>query len=335
MTRPRIVVSNPVHPPVLDLLRREGDVIANPSPTPWTPAELAEHIADASALMAFMPDRVDGKLLAGAPRLRIVACALRGYDNFDIEACTRSGVWVSIVPDLLIAPTAELAIGLAIALGRHVRPADQLVRSGAHRGWRAAFYGSGLAGAVVGIVGMGRLGQAIAKRLQAFDCAQLLGVDPIAFDLDGVTRVSLEQALADAHYLVVAAPLTPRTLALINAEALAHARAGQLIINVGRGSVVDETAVADALEEGRLGGYAADVFGFEDWAVPGRPEGIDVRLLSLPNTLFTPHLGSAVREVRLQIELCAAGNIVAALQGRNPPEAINHPSPVRAGAAHA
>lgn len=325
MTRPRIVVTNPVHPPVLELLRQEGEVVANPSPVPWTPAELAARSADASALMAFMPDRVDGEFLAGAPRLQIVACALRGHDNFDVDACTRSGVWVSTVPELLIAPTAELAIGLAIGLARNVRLADPVVRSGSHHGWRAAFYGSGLAGAVVGIVGMGKLGQAIAKRLGAFDCARVLGVDPRPFAPEGAAPVSLKQALADADYLFLAAPLTQHTLALVDAKALAHARAGQLIINVGRGSVVDEGAVADALFEGRLAGYASDVFAFEDWAVPGRPAGIDERLLSLPNTLFTPHLGSAVRDVRLQIELCAAGNIVAALQGREPPDAINQP----------
>ncbi|MBA3479432.1 MAG: hydroxyacid dehydrogenase, partial [Lautropia sp.] len=208
MMRPCIVITNPVHPPVLDLLQEAGEVVANASIAPWTRAELSERIAGASAIMAFMPDCVDADLLAQAPDLQIVACALKGYDNFDVDACTRAGVWVSIVPDLLIAPTAELAIGLAIGLARNVRLSDLHVRSGAHRGWRADFYGSGLAGAAVGIVGMGKLGSAIAQRLQGFGCGRVLGVDPRPFALDYVSRASLDQALAEADYLFVAAPLS-------------------------------------------------------------------------------------------------------------------------------
>lgn len=326
MTRPRILVSNRVHAEVAGRLAAAGELDMNTSIEPWSGEELRARIPGATALMGFMPDCVDQALLDRAPQLRIVACALKGFDNYDIEACTRAGVWVSIVPDLLIAPTAELALGLAIGLARQIRPADLHVRSGAHRSWRAAFFGSGLEGAVVGIVGMGRLGRAIAARLQGFGCRSVLGVEPVATPHPGVENVSLAEALARADYLFLATPLTAGSIGLLNATNLALCKPGQFIINVGRGSVVDEEAVADALAGGRLGGYAADVFAFEDWALPGRPSGVCARLRAMENTLLTPHLGSAVSQVRLAIEQCAADNILAALAGERPPDAINQPA---------
>jgi phosphonate dehydrogenase len=131
--------------------------------------------------------------------------------------------------------------------------------------------------------------------------------------------------MARADFVFVAVPLTADSLSLIGAPQIAAAKTGQLLINVGRGSVVDETAVLQALDAGRLGGYAADVFACEDWSLPGRPERIDARLLAHPNTVFTPHLGSAVRNVRLAIEHRAADNIIAVLQGGVPTDPINRP----------
>src|SRR5205085_9552568 len=121
---------------------------------------------NAEAIMAFMPDRLDADLLDACPRLRIVAGALKGYDNFDHAACTKRGVWLTIVPDLLTVPTAELTIGLMIAVGRNILPGDRLVRTGTFRGWRAQLYGTGLEGSTVGIIGMGAVGRAIAERLR-------------------------------------------------------------------------------------------------------------------------------------------------------------------------
>lgn len=276
-------------------------------------------------MMGFMTDRVDERVLDGAAALQIVACALKGFDSYDVEACTRRGVWVSIVPDLLTEPTAELAVGLAISLGRHVRPADQWVRSGAFEGWRPTFYGTGLAGSLVAVVGLGQVGRAIVRRLAGFDC-QILGVDPDPVGVDGVTPAALVAAVGRADYVFLAAPLTPRTRHFISRELLATARHGSLWINVGRGSVVDEDAIADALHAGAIGGYAADVFAFEDWSLPDRPSVIPKRLLAHPATLFTPHIGSAVTTVRRAIEHRAADNIIAVLEGRTPPDAINRPS---------
>jgi lactate dehydrogenase-like 2-hydroxyacid dehydrogenase len=134
--RPRILVTNRVHGEVLAWLAAFGDVDANTALAPWSADEVRSRAAAADAVLAFMPDRIDAAFLAGCPRLKIVACALKGFDNFDVEACTAAGVWLTVVPDLLTAPTAELAIGLAIALARYIRDGDTVIRSGAFEGWR-------------------------------------------------------------------------------------------------------------------------------------------------------------------------------------------------------
>jgi phosphonate dehydrogenase len=321
---PRIVVTNWVHDDVLARLARLGEVDANTSRAPWPRHEVMRRAGDADALLAFMPDRIDGEFLKACPRLRAVACALKGYDNFDVEACTAAGVWVSIVPDLLTNPTAELAVGLAIGLGRRVREGDAVVRSGVFDGWRPILYGQGLDGATVAIVGMGAVGRAIAARLAGFG-PTLLGVDPQAPCPPGVAAAKLDDALPQSDYAIVAAPLTAATRHLIGRTAIARLKPQALLINIGRGSVVDEAAVAEVLEVGRLGGYAADVFELEDWALASRPRAIDPRLLAHPRTLFTPHLGSAVDGVRRAIAMRAAENIADVLSGSPPRDAINAP----------
>lgn len=322
--QPKIVLTHPVHEPVRQRLATAGTVVMNPHVEPWTRAQLQAHLADADAMMGFMTDHVDLPLLRSAPRLAIVACALKGFDNYDVPACTEAGVWVSIVPDLLTEPTAELALGLAISLARHVRAGDNLIRQGRFQGWRAQLYGSGLAGAEVAVLGLGAVGQAIIERLQGFGCARLHGIDPQP-RIPALQQLPLAAVLARTDHVFVAAPLTPQSLHLLDAQTLAHCKPGQFIINVGRGAVVDEQAIADALDSGQLAGYAADVFACEDWALPGRPHSVPERLRNSSRTLLTPHLGSAVASVRLAIEHRAADNIIAALQGQVPRDAINQP----------
>lgn len=323
---PRIVVTHRIHAEVAERLAAHGELDLNPGPAPWSREDLALRLRHADAMLAFMTDRVDSALLAGAPRLRIVACALKGHDNFDAEACARAGVMLSFVPDLLTEPTAELAVGLAIAAGRRLREAEALVRSGAFAGWQAALYGTGLAGATVSVLGMGRVGRAIVDRLHGFGCARILGVDPVM--RHPVARsVALADALSESTHLFLALPLTRETRGLFGAQAIAMCRPGQIVVNVGRGSVVDESAVARGLEDGRLGAYAADVHAFEDWALDDRPATVHPALLASDRTVLTPHVGSAVREVRLAIEHRAADNLIAALKGVTPPNLV--PSPRR------
>ncbi|MDP2409210.1 MAG: phosphonate dehydrogenase [Pseudolabrys sp.] len=319
---PRILVTNWAYPETLQQLAAAGTVDANPERTVWPREEIIRRAAEADAIMAFMPDCIDAAFLKHCAKLRVVACALKGFDNFDVASCTAAGVWLAIVPDLLTEPTAELGVGLAIGLGRMIRDGDAIVRAGQFEGWRPVLYGTGLHKSTVTIIGMGKVGCAIAQRLSGFGCT-LLGVDPGAEMPPGVTGRDLRSALAESDYVVLAAPLTPASHHLIGKAALAAMKPGALLINIGRGSVVDENAVADALEQGRLGGYAADVFEMEDWALPDRPLTIDPRLRTHPRTLFTPHLGSAVAQVRRAIEARAVVNILDALAGRRPRDAIN------------
>ena len=332
MHRPAAVVTNRAFPETLELLSRHCEVRANQSDEPLPRGEILRRAADAEGLLAFMPDSIDEAFLAGCPRLRVVACALKGCDNFDIDACTRRGVWLSIVPDLLTEPTAELAIGLAIGLGRHVLGADRVVREGRFAGWRPTFYGASLDGSTVAILGAGRVGRAIARKLSGFSC-EVLMTDAVQHEPAPANArfASMDEALARADFLILAVPLEAGTLHLVNRGWLARARPGALLINPARGSVVDEAAVAEALASGRLAGYAADVYEFEDWARPDRPAGIDPRLIAFADrTLFTTHIGSAVRSVRLAIELDAAHNLIEALSGGRPHGAVNEPARVAA-----
>ncbi|HET6306312.1 MAG TPA: phosphonate dehydrogenase [Rhodopila sp.] len=330
-TRPIIVATHRIFPETRRMLESAGTLIAPEGDAESLPhARVLEATKDAQAIMAFMPDSVDDAFLAARPQLRIVAAALKGYDNFDGEACARRGVWLTIVPDLLTIPSAELAIGLMIGLARHIRAGDAHVRSGTFNGWRPEFYGRGMAGETVGFIGMGAIGRAMAERLRPFGMT-LLYTDPKPLpeateQALNVTRLPFEDVVARADYLVSAAPLAPTTHHLLGADSLSRIKPGALLINPSRGSVVDEQAVAAALHDGRLGGYAADVFEMEDWLLPARPRTIAPELLNHPNTLFTPHLGSAVIQARQQIEACAATNILDCLSGRPPRDAIYGPA---------
>ncbi len=315
----RIVCTARVFPETRATLAALGEVLHPDGESPWPAPLLHERLAAAQAAMVFMPDRVDDAWLDAAPRLRVLACALKGYDNIDVAACQARGVAVSIVPDLLTAPTAELAVALTLGLARQLRAGDAAVRAG-FEGWRPALYGLGLDDATVAILGLGRLGAAIAARLAPFGCT-LLGVDP-ARDAPGVLRLPLEAALMQADVVVAALPLLPETRGLLDAAMLALLPPHALLVNIGRGSTVRETAVLQALQAGRLGGYAADVFEMEDWALADRPRAIDPALLAHPATLFTPHLGSATIAARRAIELRAAANIADVLEGRAARDAL-------------
>ena len=315
-TNPKVVVTARAFPQTADLLSSAGlNVVSNQSTEPWTREELISHAHDAQAILAFMTDSVDEDLLDACPNLQLIACALKGYDNFCVDLCAERGVAVTAVPDLLTEPTAELALLLALGLGRRIREADDVVRSGRFQGWRPTLYGTGLAGATVGIYGAGAVGQAVAKRIRGFGPKRIIYRDIAAAPATNVepqmeSADNLDELMQQCDFVFVCTPLNKTTFHAIDAEILAKAKPGLLLANVSRGSCVDEGAVADALHSGLLGGYAADVFEFEDWILDGRPKDIDPRLMSHPRTLFSPHLGSAVTTTRRDIELAAAEEIV-------------------------
>lgn len=323
----QIVLTHRVHEEVLEYLAPCGELVANQTAETLPREEVTRRAANADAMMAFMPDKIDAAFLAACPRLKIVGAALKGFDNFDVAVCTARGVWLTVVPDLLTVPTAELTIGLLIGITRQIRQGDGWVRSGQFAGWRPEFYGLGMAGSTIGIVGMGAIGQAIADRLRGWD-ARILYTDRsrIASDAEarlGVSWCEREALLRQADAIILALPLTAETQHLLDTESLKLTKRGAFLVNPCRGSVVDEAAVLDALQAGQLAGYAADVFEMEDWARADRPTMIAPALLSRADTLFTAHMGSAVRRVRLAIELRAAANIRQALLGQRPDDAIN------------
>ncbi len=177
--QPTVFITNRVHPEVLAFLGQFARVKSNPNIEPFSRERFFKEASRASALMVFMNDTLDAAALKQCPQLRIVAAALKGCDNFDVAACTARGVWFTIVPDLLTNPTAELAIALALGISRKVLEGDRIVRSGAYGGWRPILYGTGLHGRTAGIVGMGKLGRALASRLSAFGM-KILYTDPVA-----------------------------------------------------------------------------------------------------------------------------------------------------------
>lgn len=325
--KPKVVVTHWVHDDVLDHLRQFCTPVPVAGRTILSRAEVLDRAKDAAGLLACMTDHVDEHFLKHCPQLRIVSGTLKGYDNFDVAACTRRGVWLTALPDQLTTPTAELCIGLMIALMRHVLPGDRHVRSGTFRGWRPTFYGTGLSGSTVGILGMGHIGQALARRLRSFDMTVLYDtLKPLSGEQEtelGIRRAPLEELLATSHVVLPLLPLDTGTVKLFDRTTLAQMRPGAHLVNVSRGSLVDEAAVADALESGQLAGYAADTFAMEDWAQGGRPSGVEPRLLAHPHTLFTPHLGSAVDDVRRAMSHAAADQIAQALAGDRPEYAVN------------
>jgi len=329
-TKPRVVVTHWVHPEVIALLEERAEVAANLARETWQRARVIELAKDADALLAFMPDIVDAEFLNACPRLKIVAAALKGFDDFDVAAMTERGVWFTMVPDLLTAPTAELALALVLGIERRVSEGDRFVRSGRFAGWRPELYGTAVAGNIIGIVGMGAIGRNLGALLAGFD-SEILYYDQRRLDEyeeigRGWTYMELDRLLSIADFVVLCLPLSEETFHLIGARRLAAMKPGGFLVNVCRGSVVDERAVAEALEAGRLAGYAADVFELEDTSRPGRPEAIPRSLIEHPRTLFTPHLGSAVDEVRVKIERRCALNILQALKGETPQDAVNLPS---------
>ena len=332
--RPKVVITHWVHPEVLDCLRSVCEVVPNQTRVTLSPSEVLRRTKDADAMMVFMPDIVDRQFIEECRNLKIIAGAFKGYDNIDVDSCTRKGVWFTIVADLLTIPTAELAVGLVLSLARNILPGDRVVREGRFTGWRPILYGMGLHGRTAGIVGMGRIGQALARRLAGFEM-DLLYCDTAALDRKEeasmhLKRVVFDELLSASDYVILSLPLTEGSFHLINRESLGRMKEGAYLINMGRGSVVDETAIQDAIETGHLAGYAADVFEMEDLSRHDRPGSIPQGLIDDRRTVFTAHLGSAVDDVRRMIALDAAANILQALEGERPRGAINTPSRTKA-----
>jgi Lactate dehydrogenase and related dehydrogenases len=321
-----VVVTHWLHAEVLTYLQQFANVHHPTKPGEiWSRKRIVKEAANADALVTCMADAVDDAFLQACPQLKIIAATLKGYDSYDVDACTKHGVWLTNVPDMIIPPTAELALSLALGIMRNVRQGDEIVRSGNFAGWRPRQYGTSLSGSAVGLVGMGALGKSIAQLLSPFGLSQSLYFDlEERMDMKTWTKVELRDLLINCDLIIVSLPLNPSTHHLINSEVLSHIRTSTYLVNIGRGSVVDETAILEALTSERLAGYAADVFEFEDWAVKSRPKIVSKELRQHPRTLFTPHLGSNPDSVRKAMSMSAAEQVGLVMQGETPIYAVNN-----------
>ncbi|HEU4556310.1 MAG TPA: D-glycerate dehydrogenase [Longimicrobium sp.] len=274
-----------------------------------------DELADADALLCLLTDRVDAALLERAPRLRVVATAVVGYEHVDLAACAARGIAVTNTPDVLTDATADLTWALILATVRQLPQAERSLRAGQFHGWGFWDYlGGDLNGATLGIYGMGRIGQAVARRAGGFGMRVIYhSIPPIPADEEaqlGATRVSFDELLAASDVLTLHAPATPETRHVFDPEALRRMKPGSYLINTARGPLVDEAALAEVLRDGPLAGAGLDVY--------EREPAIEPALLELPNVVLLPHIGSATHGTRTRMAMLAARNAHAVLSGQPP-----------------
>ncbi|MDQ7843529.1 MAG: phosphoglycerate dehydrogenase [Armatimonadota bacterium] len=320
---PRVVVTSRSFgryvPDGIRLLEEAGlDVVMAGQGAPWPEDRMVGLARDAQALIVGT-DQVTRRVLAGSPRLRVVARHGVGVDNIDLAGAAALGIAVTYTPGANTDAVAELTVALLLALWRGIVAADRTVREGR---WEPVL-GYEARGRTLGVVGLGRIGRGVAERARA------LGMRVVAFDVaedrpyalaHGIAYLPLEDLLRTADAVSVHVPLTPKTRGLIGARELAWMKPTAVLVNVARGGVIDEEALAAALEGGRLAGAAVDVFTVEPpWESP---------LLRAPNVILTPHIGAHTLEAMTRMDLMAASDVVAVLRG-DPPS-----YPVPAGGAH-
>jgi glyoxylate reductase len=275
-------------------------------------------LAGADALVCLLLDRIDAALLARAPELRVVANCAVGFDNVDVAAATAAGVCVTNTPDVLTEATAELAFALVMAAARRLGEGERLVRSGGWTGWALdQLIGVGLAGKTLGIIGFGRIGQALARRALGFGM-QVVYADAREVDAPA-RRLSVDEVFATADAVSLHCPLTPETRHLVDARRLALMKPTAILVNTARGGCVDEAALIDALTEGRLFGAGLDVY--------AREPDLDPRLLACPRLVLAPHIGSATTEARTAMAQLCADAVIAALRGHLPTNLVNNVAP--------
>ena len=304
----RVFVTRRLPGTALERLAAEHEVEVWQGAMPPSPQELRAKVADADGLLSLLTDRIDAELLAAAPRLRVIANYAIGFDNVDLGAVAERGIPVGVTPDVLTDATADLAWALMLAAARRLVEARQAVLDGEWRTWEPqGWLGVDVHGAMLAIVGAGRIGQSVAKRASGFE------MDVVMVDLGD----DLLAALRRADFVSLHTPLTPDTRHLIDAEALAAMKPTAVLVNTARGPIVDKVALAAALHEGGLGAAALDVTDPE-------PLPRDDPLLAAPNLLVVPHIASATKTARAAMADRTVDNLLAALDGRPMP----YPAPV-------
>ncbi len=273
---------------------------------------LLEKAKRSDGLYVMLSDRIDRELIDAAPHLKVVSTLAVGYDNIDVEACKKRGIVVTNTPDVLTDATADLAFGLLMAAGRRFVEANRVLMNGEWKTWSPYFMaGQRIHGATIGIIGMGRIGEAVAKRASGFDMRILYHNRSRKVEAEetyGATYCSLPDLLCESDYVVLLTPLTEETKGLMGAEQFAMMKSTAVFINASRGATVDEMALYQALKQETIWAAGLDVFQQE-------PIPTDHPLLSLPNVVALPHIGSATYETRDRMAMLVSQNLVAVLSG--------------------
>ncbi|MCA9593276.1 MAG: D-glycerate dehydrogenase [Myxococcales bacterium] len=311
----RVVVTSPLPGDAIALLERDHAVRVLEPGAPLAPA-----LADADALLCMLTDPITDAILAAGPSLRIVANCAVGFDNVDVAAATARGIWVVNTPNVLTEASADFAWALMLAAARRIVEGDTVVRSGRFQGFRLGLLlGAPVAGQTLGIVGLGRIGQAVARRARGFDMrvlyAQRHRADAARENELRARHVPLAELLSESDFVSLHVPLTGATRHLIDAAALARMKPSAILVNTARGPVVDEAALASALESGHLAAAALDVF--------EREPDIDDRLRRLDRVLLTPHAASATEPTRAAMARALAEDILRVLSGQLPNNPLN------------
>lgn len=317
----RVYVTRVIPQEGIDRLRAHADVDVNEADDQLSPEQLRQKAAEYDALVTLLTDNIDRSVLeAGKGTLKIVANVAVGYDNIDVEAATDIGVLVTNTPGVLTETTADFAWALLMATARRVCEGTSFIRAGKFHGWGILMLlGDDVHGKTLGIVGFGRIGQAVARRATGFDMT-ILYYDPIIEAEDvaarlGARRVDLETLLRESDFVSVHTPLTLDTRHLISAPQFALMKRTAHLINTSRGPVVDEGALVEALRAGEIKGAALDVYENEPQTHPG--------LTDLDNVVVTPHIASASVTTRTRMATIAAENVIASLEGKWPPNLVN------------
>jgi gluconate 2-dehydrogenase len=319
-SKPKVLVTREVFDETLEYLREQCEVDANQEDVALAPDVLAKRVADKQAIVCSLTDRIDAALIGAAPKLAVVANIAVGYNNIDVAACTARGIMATNTPGVLDDSTADLAWTLILGAARRVTEVERYIRQGEWKGWRLKqWLGTDVHHATLGIVGMGRIGQAIAKRAKGFDMRVLYhnrkSVDERIERELNATRVELDALLREADFVVLQVPYSPETHHLIGAAQLAKMKPTAVLVNSTRGGVVDDAALVEALKKGTLRAAGLDVFENEPKLNPA--------FLDLDNVVLTPHVGSSTEATRRAMAMTAAKNAVAALTGKRPPNLVN------------
>lgn len=317
---PKAFVTRRIPEPGLAILREVAEVKVWEEELPPPREVLLKEVADCDALVPLLTDRVDDELLDRAPRLKVVANYAVGYDNIDVPACTARGVLVTNTPGVLTETTADLAFALILAAARRLVEADKFLRAGKWKTWGPTLLlGQDVYGATLGLVGLGRIGAAVARRARGFNMKVLYysrhRQEALEKEL-GVEYVSFDELLRRSDFISIHVPLTAETRHLFNAEAFAKMKPTAVLVNTARGPIVDEAALYAALKTGRIAAAGLDVMDPE-------PPSPDNPLLTLDNVILLPHIGSASIATRTRMATMAAENAAAALRGELPPNLVN------------